>query len=364
MIHPKDFLFPKTLDPSSFLVDGPAMKALHAVWIIISYVPDKNSGAECMTHAINTFLVSKGWTVSVLTPSHSRTSYEGVHIVSFDQHEKVRKALYEASHVFSYLHYQTLVAKLCAALHKPYIAIHHNSFQIRYTRDILDILEPKHFYIVNNSQWLDQFYKTAFRRMKDPEIQEFSKMYSKHSHVLYPPVDYRDFSFSVEKGDSITLVNCSKEKGGDLLIELAKALPDHKFLGVLGSYNKQIIQHGIQNLSYVKNTPRVCDFYTKTKIIIMPSVYESWGRVAVEAMSLGIPVVAHPTPGLRESLGSAGIFADRNNISAWIRIIKELQENPWLYARKSMESKIRAKELDPRPQLKSLESWLSDIEYK
>jgi glycosyltransferase involved in cell wall biosynthesis len=363
MIHPKESLFPKSLDPDSFLPERSTTKPLHAVWIIISYVPDKNSGAECMTHAINRFLLTKGWTVSVLTPSHSRTSFEGVHIVSFHHNEKVRKALYEASHVFSYLHYQTLVAKLCATLQKPYIAIHHNSFQIRYTRDILDIVEPKNFYIVNNSQWLQQFYKSSFRRVKDPELQEFSKLYDSHSHVLYPPVDYRDFSFSVAGGDSITLVNCSEEKGGGLLVDLAKAMPDQKFLGVIGSYNKQINEE-LPNLSYMKNTPRVRDFYSKTKIIIMPSVYESWGRVAVEAMSLGIPVIAHPTPGLRESLGSAGIFVDRKNLSAWIRSIRELLENPWLYARKSMESRVRSKELDPRPQLKSLESWLADIQYK
>ena len=363
MHHPRKSLFPKSLDPGSFLPEKASTKPLHAVWIIISYVPDKNSGAECMTHAINTFLISKGWKVSVLTPSHSMSSYEKVDIVSFSQDDKIKQKIYEASHIFSYLHYQTLVAKICSNLQKPYIAIHHNSFQIRYTRDIVDSIEPRNFYIVNNSQWLHDFYKKSFASMTHPKIHEFSKLYEKHSHILYPPVDYREFSFSVRR-ECITLVNCSQEKGGDLLIRLAEAMPDLQFLGVLGSYNKQIIKTSLPNLTYMKNTPNVRDFYTKTKIILMPSAYESWGRVGVEAMSLGIPVIAHPTPGLRESLGDAGIFADRKNLEAWIRAIRGLTDNPWFYARKSMESTIRAKELDPRPQLQSLENWLHQIHWK
>jgi glycosyltransferase involved in cell wall biosynthesis len=174
-------------------------------------------------------------------------------------------------------------------------------------------------------------------------------------------VNYRDFTFPVH-GTHVTLVNCYKEKGGDLLIALAKALPDVSFLGVLGSYNKQV-KESLPNLTYVENTKDIESFYKKTHIILMPSVYESWGRVAVEAMSLGIPVIAHPTPGLRESLGDAGLFANRNSPGRWIALIRALQSNPWFYERKSMESKVRAKELDPLPQLQAFEVWLRKIHW-
>ncbi|MFI1769152.1 glycosyltransferase family 4 protein [Streptomyces sp. NPDC020800] len=57
--------------------------------------------------------------------------------------------------------------------------------------------------------------------------------------------------------------------------------------------------------------------YSRSRVMLMPSLYESWGRVAVEAFASGIPVIAHPTPGLVESLGEAGIFAYRDDLNAW-----------------------------------------------
>ncbi len=45
----------------------------------------------------------------------------------------------------------------------------------------------------------------------------------------------------------------------------------------------------------------------KTKLILMPSKQESWGRVATEAHCSGIPVIASDVEGLPESVGEGGI---------------------------------------------------------
>ncbi|MGW8779763.1 hypothetical protein ACWGNM_17115 [Streptomyces sp. NPDC055796] len=49
-------------------------------------------------------------------------------------------------------------------------------------------------------------------------------------------------------------------------------------------------------------------------------------RVAVEAFSSGIPVIAHPSLGLIESLGSAGIYAYRDDFQAWGDALSTLRE--------------------------------------
>jgi glycosyltransferase involved in cell wall biosynthesis len=133
-----------------------------------------------------------------------------------------------------------------------------------------------------------------------------------------------------------------------------------EFAGVRGGYDKQIITT-TPNITYLENTPRIQEVYAKTKILLVPSQYESWGRVAVEAMSSGIPVIANPTPGLKEALGNAGIFCYREDVSAWTREIKRLMEDSTHYQTVSDRCRLRAKELDPVPQMDAFAAWIGKI---
>ena len=55
------------------------------------------------------------------------------------------------------------------------------------------------------------------------------------------------------------------------------------------------------------NTPDPRDFYRVSRVVLMPSLWrESLGRVAVEAMANGIPVLASDRGALPETLGDAG----------------------------------------------------------
>ena len=81
------------------------------------------------------------------------------------------------------------------------------------------------------------------------------------------------------------------------------------------------------------------------EVLLMPSIAETWGRTGIEAMCFGIPVIAHPTPGLRESLGDAGIFVDRNDLAGWVGAIRSL-DDPDEYARRSAAALARVAELD------------------
>lgn len=339
---------PESLVSATFRPETIQKKKKHAVWIIHGYPPVLNAGAEGMAHCFNRFLLKheNGWTVTVLLPSFPRKEFEGVHIVPFSDKKNIEKTLGEASLIISHLRFSHLSALMAARVGVPLVLLMHNSFQIPYLRDILKITKDVH--LLYNSEWIRDFYKP----------------FHLDNQTLYPPVSVLDFKTDRKY---VALINCNKDKGGEMLIRLAKAMPETSFLGVIGSYGEQVVEKnkGIHNLHYMKNTPDIRSFYSKIGIVLMPSIYESWGRVAVESMSLGIPVVATPTPGLRESLDSVGLFAEHDNLGQWIRAIRSLQTNPWLYERKSQEGRIRAASLADKnkKQLVDVEKWLEGIQY-
>lgn len=362
MRTPVEFKDPDPFFPASWTGKPEDKKAKHVVWMFRGYVPDQIQGASCMTHAINQYLIKKGWTCTVLVPEHSMTRYQGVHIIKFHEKQKAQKAIREASVFVCYLRHQEFMAALAKQAGVPFVLLNHNAYQIPYIRDCLSIVGPEHFYMIHNSQWLSDFYKRNLQRIKTPAVRGFLPHYAQQTQIVFPPIDFSRFRFPV-RGSKVTLVNCSHEKGADVFFRLAKAMPDVEFLAVEGGYNESVREDGLANVTYMKNTPDIRKFYEQTRVILMPSKEESWGRVAVEAMALGIPVIATPVEGLLESLGEAGLFASPKYLHVWERMIRRLFQDPWFYALKSLEGKSRAQELQAaqHTQLENLEKWLSEI---
>lgn len=178
------------------------------------------------------------------------------------------------------------------------------------------------------------------------------------SIVVRPPVDPAEYATT--PGDRVTLINVTRDKGAELFYELAERLPDVGFLGVEGGYGPQMVDD-LPNVELLPHTPagemrdRV---YACTRVLLMPSAHESWGRTGVEAMCSGIPVLAHPAAGLLESLGDAGIFVDREDADGWERELRRLLDGRrWRHA--SRRAKARSTALDPTP---DLALWCSEIE--
>lgn len=182
------------------------------------------------------------------------------------------------------------------------------------------------------------------------------------SVIVHPPVDPADYATT--PGDAVTLVNLSEDKGADVFYALAERFPDRPFLGVRGGYGVQITPNGpgdVPNVTVLDHVPpdQMRDqVYARTRVLLMPSAHESWGRAGVEAMCSGIPVIAAPTPGLRESLGDAGVFCDRGDIDAWETALRRLLDGRrWKAA--SRKAKARATELDPAD---DLDRWCREVE--
>jgi glycosyltransferase involved in cell wall biosynthesis len=139
------------------------------------------------------------------------------------------------------------------------------------------------------------------------------------------------------KGDFITLVNANQNKGCAQFLELARRMPDRKFLGILPYYGELRVPEAPANVVWTGFDDDIRNILKRTHILIMPSYYESFGRIAVEAMLNGIPVIySKPNPnsrysggsteGVQEWIGDVGIAADRDKPEEWMRAIEELDD--------------------------------------
>jgi glycosyltransferase involved in cell wall biosynthesis len=321
---------------------------MNILFSIHLYPPMHLCGAEMMAHWIIKHLQSKGHSVKVLLhqANHHKITqiytYDGVDV--FPPHQQITENLIRWSHaIFTHLDYTKWTIHSAKMFKKPVFHLIHNTHTYP---EIVDA--EKHQHIVYNSLWAKEKLN-----------------YNWSNFILTPPVDWRhyDVNLDTEQNEYITLINLNENKGGRVFLDIARAMPNRKFLGVLGSYEEQIIPK-LPNVTVVPNTTNIKQWYEKTRILLMPSEYESWGRTATEAMCSGIPVISSMAEGLVENCGTAGIFIkDRNDVKSWVEAIAKLDDKK-AYAKASRKAKERSRELDPRKALDEFEQWFREMVYK
>ena len=263
-----------------------------------------------------------------------------------------RRRYHEADFVITQGEATPEALALCRAYSKPLAHLIHDEGQLDHYK-----AKPSQVQLaIYNAQWVQDAAEKKGR--------------TDNAMVVYPivePADYR-----VERtGDAIVLVNICEEKGGKVFWELARRMPEHKFLGVHGGWGGQIVPKPLPpNAEVMEHCLDPREIYRKARIILMPSQdlgtpgtkhwTESYGRIGIEAAASGIPTIAHPTPGLVESLGDAGIFCDRYEQSQWMEAIRELDDEE-AYAEASAAALKRSGELEPTSQVAALEAELERI---
>ena len=117
------------------------------------------------------------------------------------------------------------------------------------------------------------------------------------SLVVHPPVWRKDLA-TEECGNALTLIGTGIDKGVDIFVRLANAIPDEQFLLVTDDPPAEVPS----NLEVLPRRHDIRSVYARTKLLLLPTRYESYGRVLVEAAMSGIPSVATDTPGIREAV--------------------------------------------------------------
>ncbi len=315
-------------------VDGPVT----VLALVDRYPPHQNAGAEWYLHHCLRDSVDRGHQAVVATETKRPYVFEGVEVVPRrDAQEWARHADVVVGHLL-----WTREAVTFASRHElPLVYLSHNDHQVEHW----DVGPGNVTVLVSNAEWVAE----REREYVQERGRWVAQPWSGPTAVVRPPVLTADYQLDRDPAaaEYVTLVNVYPEKGSATFYALARRSPHRRFLGVEGAYGQQVKpEKRDSNVAWQPQTARIRDdAYARTRVLLMPSVYESFGRAGAEAMASGIPVVAHPTPGLRESLGDAGIFVDRDDIDGWIAAL-DLLDDPDTYTEASTTARKRAAELD------------------
>lgn len=311
-----------------------------------AYPPYHNAGAEMTLQAVCEDLVSRGHSVDVQlnhpTPQGDYTR-NGVRVHSAKSNGDPLVHINKGVDVILCHLENTTRAAVLGEIHSiPTVHLLHNTdafnkHAIRRGRCDLAIY---------NTDWMQRDYEDWFTAhgVRAPMAE-----------MMHPAV-FGDLYKPNTKGahDAITLINLWDGKGGDIFWEIVDRMPDQAFLGVKGAYGVQVTREAMPTKTVIWDhqkpdaMPRV---YSETKILLMPSVYESYGRTAVEAACAGVPTIASPTPGLIEALGSDGTFVtNRADPDEWVAKIKSMLK-PSNYTKAKAGARAIANRQNPRADL-------------
>ncbi|GEB27881.1 glycosyltransferase family 4 protein [Enterococcus casseliflavus] len=145
------------------------------------------------------------------------------------------------------------------------------------------------------------------------------------------------------------------EKGYERLISLyepiAKKYPDWE-LRIYGSGNDfnlmldTIFEKGIYNNVFLyPNTPLIMEELSKSSIFVLPSRFESFGMVVIEAMSVGLPVISYDTYGPTNIIEDSvdGFVVPMDDEKEFQEKLEQLIENHDLLEQMGENAKVKSK---------------------
>ncbi len=163
-----------------------------------------------------------------------------------------------------------------------------------------------------------------------------------------------------------------EQKGLDYLLEIAKRIPDGWQISIAGSGKDE---DKIKRMAKEQELLDKVDFrgalygddlsnhYLTSSIMILPSRWEGFALVTVEAMSRGLPIVAFDIPSMREATdeGKFGLLAENGNIASFAMALNSFIQSFEKRMEYSSLSLKRSKDFRMESVLETWKNMLIDI---
>jgi glycosyltransferase involved in cell wall biosynthesis len=132
------------------------------------------------------------------------------------------------------------------------------------------------------------------------------------------------------------------------------SMPTRRTLRLLKALN-------LKNLTLLTEVPNMQEVYGSVDVLAYPSLYEGFGLPLIEAMSMGLPVVANNIEPFREIVSTGGLLADVGDIDSWMSFITALSDDVF-YSRMSSASLKRYEAFSPTEYRKNVMKIFNGVE--
>lgn len=145
--------------------------------------------------------------------------------------------------------------------------------------------------------------------------------------VIHPPA--LDDVRAESHGDAIGFIKPLPHKGVDLFYDIARAMPDRKFICLRGEWQdiETIIE--LPNVEFMEPVDDIRHFYKRVRLVLVPSLSEDAGTVAQECAVNGIPCISSDVGGLRET-NVGGRRLDTRDPTEWVKTIDSFDDPYWI----------------------------------
>lgn len=144
----------------------------------------------------------------------------------------------------------------------------------------------------------------------------------------------------------LTVARLEREKGMDILENVANRLPEYEFQVIgQGSYTPQGKNIRTSRVPY----SQIHKFYQSADLFFLPSITtstweEQYGMALVEAIASGLPIVSTRSGAIPEIVGDSGVLHTEKNVDKMVKTIKQIITTPDLKSTLSHKSLARARQ--------------------
>jgi glycosyltransferase involved in cell wall biosynthesis len=195
----------------------------------------------------------------------------------------------------------------------------------------------------------------------------------KSIEVIRPMVHAANYLVERREPKFVTFINPVPEKGVSIALEVARRMPETRFLFVKGRWpvaHPEMLETLIRparDLPNVEVWDHQLDMravYRVTRILLAPSQFiETFGRVILEAHINGIPVVAANVAGIPDTLGEGGVLVEpKHDVEAYVEALQQLEQDTARYeelSKLALENSQRP-EFTPGRQLRTFVRFVNE----